>query len=203
MRLVLASRSPRRAELLRAAGFTFEILPFDIDERRRAGESAHAYVQRLAEEKAAAAWGEIPRTLSGPADRFTVLAADTAVVVDDAILGKPVTDAEARSMLKQLSGRAHDVLTGVCVSTRKKASSFVELTTVEFDPLSDDDIAWYVASGEGRDKAGAYAIQGLASRFIPRILGSYSNVVGLPVAQTHELILQMTQTAGPSELASP
>jgi len=203
MRLVLASRSPRRAELLRAAGFAFEILPLDVDERRRDGEAPHVYVRRLAEEKAAAAWVRIPRTLSGSPDRFIVLSADTAVVVDDSILGKPASDREAGTMLKQLSGRAHDVLTGVCVSTKMKASSFVETTTVEFDPLSDDDIAWYVASGEGRDKAGAYAIQGLASRFIPRILGSYGNVVGLPVAQAHELILQMTQSTGPSELASP
>src|SRR5215471_12095103 len=194
MRLVLASRSPRRADLLRAAGLTFEILPLDVDERRRDGEAPDVYVRRLAEEKAAAAWVEIPRTLSGPADRFIVLAADTAVVVDDAILGKPAGDREAGAMLKQLSGRAHDVLTGVCVSTRGESSSFVESTTVEFDPLSDGDIAWYVASGEGRDKAGAYAIQGLASRFIPRILGSYSNVVGLPVAQAHELIVRLLRS---------
>jgi septum formation protein len=120
-----------------------------------------------------------------------VLGADTAVVVDGLILGKPTDDDDAASMLRRLSGRSHQVLTGVSVRGRERESTHVESTTVEFSLLTEEDVAWYVASGEGRDKAGAYAIQGLCSRFIPRIHGSYSNVVGLPVAKVHELLAEI------------
>ena len=167
--IVLASASPRRADLLRAAGIEFEVIAADIDERVLAGESPEAYVRRLAEEKAKAV---APRAGGRP-----VLAADTVVVIDGAILGKPADAADARRMLQLLSGRSHAVLTAVCLNSVSR----VEITAVEFDRLSPDEIDWYVASGEPMDKAGAYAIQGLASRFVISITGSYSNVVGLPV----------------------
>jgi septum formation protein len=177
MRVILASASPRRAELLRAAGFEFEIVAADVDERVRDGETPDVYVRRLAQAKS-----------GGAVSDAIVIGADTAVVVDGAILGKPIDDADAARMLKRLSGRTHDVLTGVSVRLGTHELSRVETTRVEFAPLTDADIAWYVSSGEGRDKAGAYAIQGLASRFIPRIDGSYSNVVGLPIAGVAELL---------------
>jgi septum formation protein len=182
MRLVLASASPRRAELLRAAGFEFETLVVDVDERVRPGERAEDYVRRLAMEKSARAMEIL--TAGGS----HVLGADTAVVIDGAILGKPRDDEDAASMLRRLSGRPHQVMTGVSLRGPEWEANRVETTTVEFSPLSEADIAWYVGSGEGRDKAGAYAIQGLASRFIPRVEGSYSNVVGLPMAAVHELL---------------
>jgi septum formation protein len=184
MRLVLASASPRRAELLRAAGFEFETLPVDVDERVRPGERPAEYVRRLAMEKSARAM-EILGTGA------VVLGADTAVVVDGDILGKPTDDQDAASMLRRLSGRPHQVMTGVSLRGPTGESGRVETTTVEFTPLSEADIAWYVESGEGRDKAGAYAIQGLASRFIPLVHGSYSNVVGLPVTVVHQLLAEI------------
>jgi len=181
---VLASASPRRAELLRAAGFAFEIVAVDVDERVRGGEIASAYVQRLASAKSARG----AATLSSARDGIVVLGADTTVVVDGEILGKPGDDADAEAMLRRLSGRRHDVLTGVSVRSGDREASRVETTSVYFAPLTEAAIAWYVASGEGRDKAGAYAVQGLASRFIPRIEGSYSNVVGLPIAAVADLL---------------
>ena len=196
MRLILASSSPRRAELLRTAGYSFDTMVVEVDERVRPGEGAEEYVRRLAVEKSARAWeatdvvSGFSRTSESPpkGGHYVVLAADTAVVVDGDILGKPVDDRDARRMLKRLSGRDHRVLTGFSVRTASAARDGVESTDVSFAPLSADDLAWYVASGEGRDKAGAYAIQGLASRFIPRISGSYSNVVGLPVARVAALL---------------
>ena len=187
MRFVLASASPRRAELLRAAGYEFETLVVDLDERVRPGEAPDVYVRRLAAEKSAAAL----RMLTGAGPDLVVLGADTAVVVDGVILGKPIDDRDAASMLERLSGRSHRVLTGVSVRGAQLEAGRVETTTVEFKPLTRDEVEWYVASGEGRDKAGAYAIQGLASRFIPSISGSYSNVVGLPVAVVHELVAEI------------
>jgi septum formation protein len=189
MRLILASASPRRADLLRAAGFTFETHWADVDEGVRPDESPSAYVLRLASEKAAAVQAAMRRSIghSKPAADIFVLGADTTVVANGTILGKPQDDAEAAAMLRQLSGRRHDVMTGVSVRAGAHEAGRVETTAVQFSALSEDDIAWYVRSGEGRDKAGAYAIQGLASRFIPRIEGSYSNVVGLPVAVVAEL----------------
>jgi septum formation protein len=191
MRLVLASASPRRAALLAAAGFVFDTLPVDLDERVRDGETPSAYVRRLAMEKSARALEQM-----GPqADGALVLGADTTVVVDQTILGKPGDDSDLASMLRQLSGRAHLVLTGLSLRLGGRERGGVEATTVEFSRLSDADIAWYVASGEGRDKAGGYAIQGLASRFVRRIDGSYTNVVGLPIAAVHELVA--TIASGP------
>ena len=189
MRLVLASASPRRAELLRAAGYTFDTLAVDLDERVKPGETPDVYVARLAREKSAAAMQRIlARAQScgaperGAPHDVVVLGADTTVVVDGEILGKPTDDGDAASMLKKLSGRAHEVLTGISLRTAAGEWGRVEQTRVYMTELTADDIAWYVASGEGRDKAGGYAVQGLASRFIPRLEGSYSNVVGLPVA---------------------
>lgn len=182
MPLVLASASPRRADLLRGAGFVFEIRAVDVDESPRAGEAPHDYVRRLSMEKSACG-------LAGAtAADLIVLGADTAVVVDGAILGKPKDDADAEAMLRRLSGRRHEVMTGVSLRTPAAEVGLVATTVVTFNALSEAEIAWYVASGEGRDKAGAYGIQGLGSRFIPRIEGSYSNVVGLPVAALNDLL---------------
>jgi septum formation protein len=178
VRLILASASPRRAELLRAAGYEFEIVVADVDERVRDGEPPAEYVRRLAAEKSSAVMA---------ADAI-ILGADTTVVVDGEILGKPRDDDEAAAMLRRLAGRHHEVLTGVSIRQGAHEVGRVESTAVWFSVLTKEDIAWYVASGEGRDKAGAYAIQGLASRFIPRIEGSYANVVGLPVAVVAELL---------------
>jgi len=215
MRLVLASASPRRAELLRAAGFAFDILAVDVDEGVRPGERPEEYVRRLAMEKSARAMEILvsgpAKAASGPAkaghyvrssvapaldvvsgsSRTFVLGADTAVVVEGTILGKPRDDEDAASMLRRLSGRPHAVMTGISLRGPEWEAGRVETTTVEFSPLSAADVAWYVESGEGRDKAGAYAIQGLASRFIPRVEGSYSNVVGLPIAAVHELLAEI------------
>lgn len=222
MRLILASSSPRRAELLAAAGFEFDVRAVDIDERTREGESAADYVCRLASEKSQRAWEMLsggPSESDGqdgrdrqegqvahPAPLATevkdgrtagealiVLAADTAVVADGQILGKPRDDDDARRMLGLLSGRSHDVMTGVSLRARGGELGGMETTAVWFLSLTPDDVAWYLGTGEGRDKAGAYAIQGRASRFIPKISGSYSNVVGLPVALVAELLGRVKQ----------
>ena len=196
MRLILASASPRRAELLRAAGYEFETLALDIDERVHPDEAPEDYVRRLALEKSARAVDHV----GIQASRTSVtLGADTAVVVDGTVLGKPGRDDDARWMLRLLSGRQHRVPTGISLRSGTLEVGDVEVTTVWFAPLTELDIDWYVASGEGRDKAGAYAIQGLASRFIPRIDGSYSNVVGLPV---HRLALLITEMGHLQEAAT-
>jgi septum formation protein len=180
LRLILASSSARRAELLRAAGIAFEIVPAEIDERPLAGETPAAHVERLAREKAGAVAPQHPRA--------EILAADTTVVIDGLMLGKPADDTEARAMLTRLSGRTHEVLTGVALIRDGHLASAVDTTSVRFVPMSDADIDWYVASGEPWGKAGAYGIQGLASRFVDRIEGSYSNVVGLPMALVWRLL---------------
>lgn len=190
MNLILASRSPRRSELLAAAGISFEVLAADIDETPHDNEAPDAYVERLAIEKARAVLAMLndkPKGLS-PRD-LVVLGADTTVTIDGLILGKPLDAAEATAMLRRLSGRVHEVFTGVAVVSTAGVQSAVDRTRVWFDPMTDEDISWYVASGEPVDRAGAYAIQGLASRFIPRIEGSYSNVVGLPVALVSSILM--------------
>ena len=180
-RIVLASASPRRAELLRAAGIDFDVQPASVDETIAANELPNEYVARLAEAKA--------RLVYEQDVRRTVLAADTAVVVDAHILGKPLDDTDASRMLRMLSGRTHEVLTAVSVfHPGQIVDTRVDATTVEFAQLSGTDIKWYVSSGEPMDKAGAYAVQGLASRFVTRIEGSYSNVVGLPVALVYQML---------------
>jgi septum formation protein len=188
VRLVLASASPRRADLLTSAGFVFEVRPVAIDESVRPGEGAADYVRRLAVVKA--------ETAADPSrSDELVLGADTAVVIDGRILGKPRDDEDAAAMLRQLAGRAHEVLTGVALWHGGRTVSDVACTLVQFGLLSEEDLAWYVASGEPRDKAGAYGIQGLASRFIERIDGSYTNVVGLPVALVARLVRDLVEPA--------
>lgn len=184
MRLILASASPRRAELLTQAGYRFDVESADIDERVRPGEAAEDYVQRLATEKARAVLARTNRE----GDDVLVLGADTSVILDAEILGKPDDDVDSARMIRLLAGRPHRVLTGVSLCSRSLQLDAVEETLVFVQPMTEAEVAWYVASGEGRGKAGSYAIQGLASRFIPRIDGSYSNVVGLPVAVVAELI---------------
>ncbi len=188
--LILASRSPRRAELLTRAGYRFEVVPPDVDERLRAGEAPRDYVARLAAEKAAAVAPRYPARV--------VLAADTTVVVGSAVLGKPRDANEAAEMLRRLSGRAHDVLTGVAVRRGGACASGVERTAVHLADLDEALIAWYVATGEPSDKAGAYGVQGIASRFVTRIEGSYSNVVGLPLALLDRLLARLAGGDGPA-----
>lgn len=172
--LVLASASPRRQELLRNAGIPFEVQPADIQEDPLPGEGPRACAERLAREKAAAVARHCRDT--------TVLGADTVVAVEGQILGKPLDVADASRMLRMLSGRRHQVITGVCLVHDGVCSVASEITWVTMANIPDQEIAEYVATGEPMDKAGAYAIQGLASRWIPRIEGDYSNVVGLPIA---------------------
>ena len=178
--LILASSSPRRRELLQQLGLEFEIYSPDIDESILAGEDVAAYVERLACAKADAVLRLFPDAI--------VIAADTSLGVDGQILGKPESKAHAFAIWSQLSGRKHDVFSGVCVRTKQKKSSIVVSTQVEFQSLSLDDMESYWATGEPIGKAGAYAIQGIAARYIPRIEGSYSNVVGLPLHETVQLL---------------
>jgi len=192
---VLASASPRRAELLRSAGLEFDVVPADVDESRIPGESAADYVARLSVEKASA----VAERLDGDA---VVIGADTTVDVDGEILEKPVDDADARRMLWLLSGRTHAVHTAVTAmspepgsagtsmfpQTRAGGTSIVVTTAVTFVALTDAAIEWYLATGEHTDKAGAYAIQGAAAAFVERVDGSVTNVIGLPLAETLALI---------------
>ena len=177
--LVLASRSPRRNEILRQAGIPFIVRVAQVDETALAGEPAERYVARLAEAKA--------RAVPAGAEEI-VLGADTTVAIDHHVLGKPEDEADARRMLALLSGRRHEVLTGVCLRRGESFTTAVESTAVWFAPLTEREIAGYAASGEPMDKAGAYAIQGLASKFIERIEGCYYNVVGLPVALVYRML---------------
>jgi septum formation protein len=171
--LVLASQSPRRAEILRNAGIPFVVRAAPVDETPRDGEKPEDYVQRLAEEKARAVEADAAET---------VLGADTTVVIDGEMLGKPVDADDAYRMLELLAGRRHEVMTGIAIRRDAEVTRDWAVTAVWFAPMTASEIAEYVASGEPMDKAGAYAIQGLASRFIERIEGCYFNVVGLPVS---------------------
>jgi len=177
-KLILASASPRRAEILRAAGFTFTVMSSAVDETPVPGESAQDLVQRLADAKAEL----VAARAVGPA---IVIAADTAVLIDNEILGKPRTTDDARHMLAKLSGHVHDVVTGVTVIRLPDAErrTFVETTHVRFAQLTPEELTNYLSTDEPFDKAGAYAIQGRAARYIPRIEGCYYNVVGLPLAR--------------------
>jgi septum formation protein len=180
--LVLASSSPRRRELLSGLGLRFTVRASEIDETLLPGEAPDAYVLRLAREKARAAGrpGEL------------VLAADTSVIIEGEILGKPRDGADAERMLRLLSGREHEVLTGVAVlDATGRLAAGVERTVVRVAPLSAEEIAWYVATGEPRDKAGAYAIQGLGALFVEAVTGNYSNVVGLPVPTVYRLFREL------------
>ncbi len=184
-RLVLASGSPRRREMLDNLGVEFAVRPVDVDESPLDGESPEPYVLRLARAKALA---------GAPNEREIVLAADTIVALDGDLLGKPRDAADAGRMLERLSGRGHEVLTGVAVAGapdgRAALRAEVERTRVRFAELSPAEIEWYVRSGEPLDKAGAYAIQGLGALFVTRLEGNYSNVVGLPLPLTYRLLTE-------------
>ncbi len=186
MKLILASASARRAEILHAAGLQFQILSSAVDETLVPGESPQDLVRRLAQTKAEL----VAARAVGPA---IVIAADTVIALEGRILGKPRSTDDARSMLEQLSGRTHAVHTGIALirlpDTERRTA--VETTLVTFSPLERDDILHYLASGEPFDKAGAYAIQGRAGRFIPRIDGCYFNVVGLPLARVYQLLREL------------
>jgi nucleoside triphosphate pyrophosphatase len=183
MRLILASASPRRADLLRAAGIAFEAVPVHVDERFGPGETPEHAVARLAEAKAVAAARLRPETV--------VLGADTTVVIRSTPLGKPADREDARRMLRQLSGQTHEVLTGICLHAKGRSVLHVESSGVQMARLSEAEIDWYVRTGEPLDKAGAYAIQGFGSRFIEGIDGSYSNVVGLPISSVYGLLKEL------------
>lgn len=178
---VLASASPRRRALLGEVGLSFDVLAPDIDESVRAGEAPQAYVLRLAREKAA--------QVSGRSGGRPVLAADTTVVLDGAILGKPGSPAEAEAMLARLSGRAHEVFTAVAVAGPVEASAVVR-TRVTFRALSEAERRWYAGTGEPLDKAGGYAVQGKAANFVTALDGSPTNVIGLPMAEALALLEQ-------------
>ena len=186
-KIILASASPRRAEILRTVGWPFETLPVNIDESRQPDEDAVAYVTRLAREKAQAA--------AAQAQHINIVAADTTVVIDDHILEKPLDFEDAKRMLRLLNNRWHQVLTGVALFDVTTSAMKIarESTEVKFAAMSDEEIDWYVKTGEPLDKAGAYAIQGLGSRFIEEIRGDYFNVVGLPVRLLYELVKQRMQ----------
>jgi septum formation protein len=195
-KLILASASPRRAEILRDAGYAFSIVSSAIDETPIPGEPAEAMVQRLADAKA-----ELVAARSvGPA---IVIAADTAVVIGAQILGKPRSTEDARQMLQSLSGMTHSVITGVSLIRLPDVErrSFVELTRVQFAALTSEEIEEYLATGEPFDKAGGYAIQGRAGRFIPRIEGCYFNVVGLPLARLARELTELGYHGGMADAA--
>jgi len=184
--LCLASASPRRLELLRQLGFTTRVQPADVDETHHPGESPQAYVCRIAKAKVDAIQATDPKSL--------VVGADTTVVCNGEILGKPTDAADAQRMLSTLAGRPHQVWTGVCVGRGKEQRSCEVMSEVVFRPLSSQEIAAYVATGEPMDKAGAYAIQGRGAVFVTRLEGSYSGVMGLPLCELAALLAQFGVT---------
>ncbi len=184
--LILASASPRRSEILRGLGLGFEIEPADIDESRLSDEAAEIYVERIARSKADNR--RRPGTLT--------IAADTIVVIDDSVLGKPESPEDAKRMLARLAGREHEVLTAVAVLDANSGAlrSSVERSKVRIAAMSLSEINWYVATGEPLDKAGAYAIQGLGSLFVESVEGNYANIVGLPVPTLDRLVAELGQS---------
>jgi len=189
--LILASQSPRRAEILRNAGYEFEVRAATVDEAPLQDEPAGDYVLRLARAKARAVAGRLER---GAAEAI-VIGADTIVLADGHILGKPADIQDARRMLRLLSGTTHEVITGVAAIAwpANRETTLAERTRVTFRPLSDSDIEGYIATGEPFDKAGSYGIQGIGGRFIPRIEGCYFNVMGLPLAALAEMLRGATR----------
>jgi septum formation protein len=190
MPLILASASPRRAELLRNAGISVTVEPAHIPEKPKANESPMEYAQRLAHDKAQAIFSTCPDSL--------VLGADTVVVIDEHLLEKPRDEADAARMLRLLSGRTHQVITGVCLVAPGHEQTGAEVTEVRFSALSDEEIDTYIATREPMDKAGAYAIQGIASRWVERIDGCYFNVVGLPVPRVYRMLNKLRRATGSS-----
>jgi septum formation protein len=188
VRLVLASSSPRRAEILGALGIPFDVAAADVDESLLPGESGREAAVRLARAKAAAAAALHPATW--------ILAADTLVLIDGTVLGKPRDDAEAAAMLRRLAGREHVVVTAVSLLRAAGPEDVtVEESRVRIAPLDEEEIRWYVATGEPCDKAGAYAVQGLGARFIESVDGSFSNVMGLPARSVYRLLRQAPDPA--------
>ena len=183
-RLILASKSPRRRDLLQQAGLTFSVIISDFEESSVPISTPDLYVRTLAESKAF--------DISEKHPENWVIGADTVVVIDGLILGKPVSEADARSMLEQLSGKTHQVFTGYCICCKAKAHIFSETvkTDVVFKTLSHAEIEWYIQTGEPFDKAGAYAIQGLGTFLVKRIKGSYTNVVGLPICEVMDFLIK-------------
>jgi septum formation protein len=190
MPLILASASPRRAQLLHSAGIAFTLEPAYVAEQPIQNEKPVDYVQRLARDKARAVFARNPDSV--------VLGADTVVVVDDHLLEKPADAHDAARMLRLLSGRTHQVITGVCLVAPAFEETEAEITQVIFSPLSEDEIAYYVQTNEPMDKAGAYAIQGIASRWVERIEGCYFNVVGLPLPRVYRMLKAAVATKGTS-----
>jgi septum formation protein len=182
-RVILASQSPRRRELLALIGIAHEVMPADINEDVRAGERPAAYTERLAREKAAVIGVRHPEAI--------VIAADTTVVIDGEILGKPVDAADARAMIRRLAGRSHTVLTAIAVARGAREESAVESVGVTFRALTDDEIARYVATGEPMDKAGAYGIQGWGATIVERVDGDYFSVMGLGLRRLVELLARL------------
>jgi septum formation protein len=180
VKLILASGSPRRRELLTQAGFLFEVIPADIDETRHPNEAPTDYVRRLALEKA--------QTIAKLHPEATILGADTTVVLAGEVMNKPTDAADAERMLRALSGKTHQVYTGLAVVTPTATHSHVETTNVVFREITEDELTHYIASGHATDKAGAYGIQGYAARWIPRIEGDYFNVVGLPLSTVVQML---------------
>jgi septum formation protein len=195
-RIYLASRSPRRRELLHQIGIAFEVLPLrhdmqhnvDVDETPLAGEVPNAYVMRIARAKAVAGWRQI---IAQSLPHHPVLAADTTVVLDDEIVGKPDNAEHAQILLRRLSGKAHQVLTAIAVAYADRIETALSTSTVEFRELGNDEISRYVTTGEPLDKAGAYAIQGRAAVFVRAINGSYSGIMGLPLYEAAELLRKL------------
>ena len=188
MPLILASASPRRSELLRNADISFTVEPAHVPEQAEPGETPLVYAQRLARDKAFAVFARHSDSV--------VLGADTVVVADEHLLEKPADDADAARMLRLLSGRAHEVITGVCLAAAGFEQTEAEVTAVRFAPLNESEIAAYIATGEPMDKAGAYAIQGIASRWVERIDGCYFNVVGLPVPRIYRMLRNLEAKYG-------
>jgi septum formation protein len=184
--IYLASASPRRSALLAQIGVSHQVRPVEIDESRRPEEHPKNYVQRLAREKASALWTSLAH-----AERTPVLAADTTVAVGDEILGKPCDEGDALRMLSLLSGRTHHVYTGIALLSGQGVRDFVNVSLVQFRALSEEEARAYWRTGEPADKAGGYAVQGLAAAFIQRIEGSYSGIMGLPLFETAQLLSQI------------
>jgi septum formation protein len=184
--LVLASASPRRKELLQQAGYDFKVIPANISEERRPNEDPTAFVTRLAQEKAQSVFDHL--NCDAPGDQLLVIGADTIVVTHEEILGKPQDAEDAARMLRLLSGRTHQVITGVCLISKQKTEVAAETTAVIMREISEEEIFAYIATGDPMDKAGAYAIQGYPARWIPRIEGCYFNVVGLPLTKVAAML---------------
>jgi septum formation protein len=188
-RVYLASGSPRRSELLAQIGIEFDKLTIDVDESRLIDEMPLDYVQRIAQVKAKAGWAAL-----GDNELRPVIGADTSVIIGRDILGKPKNKAEAKTMLKRLSNNQHEVLTAVSLIYGEQVLTRVSYNKVTFAPLTEAELDWYITTGEGEDKAGSYAVQGLAALFIKKIEGSYSGIMGLPLRETMELLIDIGST---------